>query len=509
MKSFRAITKIVSSVALSTNDLFRLRMTSTAYKDVVDNYSFDVWTRVLTKKDIEKAFRLGHLYMVEQSYLAHLWCIKNQVEFEIIPDVREFDFDEAFVKNTHEKIDEVFIKEGFLEKKYDGETAFIYTAVSGSIDRLKRLVSAGADINARNDKGETALFFADNDNLDYICTLQGVNLDAKNDEGKTALMKRVDLYEDYPQYITPLLQVGVDPNAQDNEGETALMTACYCVNLDPQEFVEELVNAGANINLVGKTGFSTIMYLCAQASNFIDEEHLEIYGETWRGSEDSEAVNLLDYLLEGGADLKIVNNFGFTVFHYAIDSFYILEKLIEYAEKQNLLYLLDIKNRKGDTILLELAKKGNAYRKSIELLIEVGADLTIRDSNGHTAEEILGEEDWEKILQRIEFRNERDQPINEESEDEKILIILDSIWERVDDNHRNDSDINNPQETLDKVLNDKSIPSKELFDFEYEFDDYNRFLRMYGIQNMFNQGGTVGDMVKALIKARNKKLGIN
>ena len=56
---------------------------------------------------------------------------------------------------------------------------------------VKKLIDEGADVNAKNDEGETALMIASNEGDKEICELlieKGADVNAKDNEGNTALM---------------------------------------------------------------------------------------------------------------------------------------------------------------------------------------------------------------------------------------------------------------------------------------------------------------------------------
>ena len=110
---------------------------------------------------------------------------------------------------------------------------------------LNALLDNGADTNATNNKGETALMAAvEHDNAVGAVALlkRGANINARDNNGKTTLMRAVKMSgfaEVYVEGILPwprvtaleyLLDKGADPNSKDNEGHTALMVAVYKCN---------------------------------------------------------------------------------------------------------------------------------------------------------------------------------------------------------------------------------------------------------------------------------------
>ncbi len=87
---------------------------------------------------------------------------------------------------------------------------------------IYRLLACGADVNARNNDGESALHMAVN-----YCN----------------------------EFIRPLLEAGADINAQDNDGETPLMILCQDRN---EEEACYLIRQGADVRLKNRKGKSVV-----------------------------------------------------------------------------------------------------------------------------------------------------------------------------------------------------------------------------------------------------------
>ena len=103
-----------------------------------------------------------------------------------------------------------------------GETPLILAVMNRSVDIVRLLLEAGAEVNAIDDWGRTALFYAPVSAESF-----GILLSAKADvhirdkEGNTLLMRRI--YESASLTdVETLLQLGVDPSLQSEGKETAL-----------------------------------------------------------------------------------------------------------------------------------------------------------------------------------------------------------------------------------------------------------------------------------------------
>ena len=83
---------------------------------------------------------------------------------------------------------------------------------------------------------------------------KGADANAKNHEGTTALM--VAAYKGSREIIAVLTERGADVNARDNEGSRALMAASLGGNLSG---VEALLEKGADINAQDNSGVTPLM----------------------------------------------------------------------------------------------------------------------------------------------------------------------------------------------------------------------------------------------------------
>ena len=108
-------------------------------------------------------------------------------------------------------------------------------ATSSSRGTFKKLIKAGADVNATDDEGVTPLMLVckcspDDRIAAYVTTLikMGANINAQDKEGKTALMyalenerKAINI-EARDKFITMLLEAGADVSIKDKKGKYAI-----------------------------------------------------------------------------------------------------------------------------------------------------------------------------------------------------------------------------------------------------------------------------------------------
>jgi ankyrin repeat protein len=110
-----------------------------------------------------------------------------------------------------------------IRNKY-GETALIETV---SEDIAKLLVEAGADVNARDAKGQTVLMRAANSNyyakIRVLTSSKRLQINRRGRDGLTALM--IAASRAHPECVKALLEARADPSLKDKAGNTALQLA--------------------------------------------------------------------------------------------------------------------------------------------------------------------------------------------------------------------------------------------------------------------------------------------
>ncbi len=149
-----------------------------------------------------------------------------------------------------------------LETKY-GVTELRYTdGVSEELNQLREdlrietvrlLISGGADINAQDDFGCTALHdavFYDLPDIVKLLLESGANPNIRDKEsGSTPLDKAIS--DGYADIVELLLLYGADANARDRNGQTPLHEAAW---ENQGDIAELLIAKGANVNATDRNG---------------------------------------------------------------------------------------------------------------------------------------------------------------------------------------------------------------------------------------------------------------
>ena len=146
--------------------------------------------------------------------------------------------------------------------------SLIEAAKAQDAEAVRTLLAGGADVNAVQADGATALHWAAyRDALDTAGLLigAGARVDAANELGATALWLAAE--NGSAAMVGLLLDAGAQPNAELPEGETPIMTAARTGNV---EAVRLLLAAGADIDATERSrGQTALMWAVAQGHHAI------------------------------------------------------------------------------------------------------------------------------------------------------------------------------------------------------------------------------------------------
>ena len=201
---------------------------------------------------------------------------------------------------------------------------------SGALEVVKMLVEAGAGVRATDDEGRTCLYVAaqrgHTETVRYLVSLPGVDVN-HHSNNCTALRLAVD--KEATDVVQVLIDAGADIDAKDNHGCSLLHTACASGALD---VVKMLVRAGAGVRATDDQGDTclilaacfghteTVRYLVGVPE--VDVNHRDTDSRTAlqyavEYALDEEETDMVQVLIDAGADIETKINDGRSILHYA------------------------------------------------------------------------------------------------------------------------------------------------------------------------------------------------
>ena len=145
-------------------------------------------------------------------------------------------------------------------KKQRGGTVadsyLIRASAYGHIDMVKKYIEDGADVNAKNDDGNTALMMASYNGYIKVVRLllkKGADVNAKDNNHNTALIGAS--INGRTETVALLLENGADVNMKDDDGMTALSAASEA---GETEVVRELLKNGADVNVIDDNEYTAL-----------------------------------------------------------------------------------------------------------------------------------------------------------------------------------------------------------------------------------------------------------
>jgi ankyrin repeat protein len=277
--------------------------------------------------------------------------------------------------------------------------------MQGQEERVKELISQGADINARFVQSRTMLHIAvinGNDKGVLLLLNNGALIDARDENGWTPL--HVAAGAGFPRrsrsqnMIKVLLDHGADVNVKDNKGLAPLY---YAIARGLEDIAGSLLQYNPDINVTDNNGRTYLHHVSEKGlvdiTKYLIDHNADVNASDKQGLAPLHYASLEGHteiaqlLISRGADINIQDNFGLTPLHHAVAKGY--KEMVEILLEHNA--LVDLQDSAGRTALHFAAgatsligrNTGGVYDDSVtkdsiymvECLLNHGADINIRD----------------------------------------------------------------------------------------------------------------------------------
>ncbi len=169
------------------------------------------------------------------------------------------------IQNGHDSVAELLLENGAPASPVtkDEWSPFHLAASHHRVGILRRLIKAGIDVEAKDEKGRTwlAVYGFFDTGVARELLKAGANPNSRDDRGATALMRAASYgYEDM---VKLLLEYGADTTLKDDRGRTALMYAADGKYVDA---IPQLLADGAELDARDNAG-QTALDLAKSANN--------------------------------------------------------------------------------------------------------------------------------------------------------------------------------------------------------------------------------------------------
>jgi len=277
-----------------------------------------------------------------------------------------------------------------------GNTPFMYSVFTQNTAIMEMLLSQGADVNTKNNNGDSALTMASrgtNDKTVVSLLEHGALIDSRNNKESTPLTEAV--LHGRNEIAKILMKRGANMNSR-GKGWTPLFE---CVDSENADALKMLVQAGADINGKNNKGAPLLLYAIGNNGRqtnkkivlFLLERGARVTAKADSGdtalhlAADRADNELAKLLLSKGADVNARNEGGFTALHLAaaIGDNKLVKLLLAKGAQ------VDARDEKGHTPLMFAA--GRDHPDAMNTLLKAGAEINAKNKRGETAADMNGE----------------------------------------------------------------------------------------------------------------------
>jgi len=321
---------------------------------------------------------------------------------------------------------------------------FLKAIKNGDIERIKKLISQGADVNAKDKRGMTPLhnaayygqrqvaevLIAKGANVNETDTagqaplhiaanfgakfvpelllVNGASISARDIAGNTPMHAAADCPDVEKDLLELLIAKGADVNARNEAGQTPLHRVSMIIRRDKRiELTAEVLLAhGAKVDAKDKSGNTPVHFaaengrsklidllidkgaIISEDDNLLADEGASLYA-VW-----SNQADVLKVLLDHGADVNAADRWGWSLLHYAAYDGDMTKMLLDKGANPNI-----VEREMGRTPLHWAAFRGR--KTKVEMLLAHGANVDTRDWYGKTPLSLAKEGGHTEIIELL------------------------------------------------------------------------------------------------------------
>ncbi len=264
------------------------------------------------------------------------------------------------------------------QKDQNGRSLLQDAVIYGYKDIAEKLIKNDIDVNITDNRNRNVAFdavsYGNNEIVDTVLESENLELNHIDNEGKTILHLNSVLEND--NIAEKLLVKGADPTICDPKGYSFL-THTALRGQEGEKLLDVAINHGCNLNAKVADENSVLMEVMFAFSRLSD-------GEKQRRAE---LKNVATKLIDKGSDVSAINKFGETV----------LFDMVRRNDLEGVAFSLEHKvevnhiNNNGETALQIALLRGVKNLDIILLLLQYGADPTIKNKFEQTMPELLNE----------------------------------------------------------------------------------------------------------------------
>lgn len=270
-----------------------------------------------------------------------------------------------------------------------------FAVATDRLDMIELLLNKGANLEVQDQYGETPLFKTKNPAVVKYLTEKGANINARNNKGQTVASQKAGYGNVDVEIISYFINKGLDINSRDNDGNDLFQCGVKSGYRSKMERIyrecnkpipsipftkEEAFGVIMKGTLSGeskdKDNFSLLKRIFQENPNFVFAKTK--YGQTpLHKAARSGRINMVKLILTYHPDINARDNEGNTPLTDSTD-IEVIKVLVSHGADVN------ARNNKGNTALHEIADllNGGYHKSSLDYLISVGADKNIKNNYG-------------------------------------------------------------------------------------------------------------------------------